>query len=195
VTSPAYPAVFEGYEAKREELRAWLRKYYVRGFSLSPPCRILDAGCGEGFWAELFREEGFDVVGVDLEPAYVAEGRRKYPELDLRVADIEGELPFPRIPIGSFDVVFVRAVSHLYAPSLRGAVLALGNLRDYLVPGGLLLLSAYTDGSGEAKKGAFGDYYLWHHAPAAIQIAVEEAGYTVDAVTRSGKYLHIGARR
>lgn len=33
---------------------------------LEPPCRILDAGCGEGESVSLLKEMGFDAVGADL---------------------------------------------------------------------------------------------------------------------------------
>src|SRR4051794_36666013 len=49
--------------------KAWVYRPYVRALvrksDLAPKERLLDAGCGQGFFAGLFGELGFRVVGVD----------------------------------------------------------------------------------------------------------------------------------
>jgi SAM-dependent methyltransferase len=182
--------VFEGYETQRERLRRWARQHYIRAFDLTP-CRMLDAGCGEGFWGALFADDGFDVCGFDREPAYIETGRKKYPQLELYQSRIEDDLPWPE---ASFPLIFCRAISHYYAPDLAGAVVALRNMRRYLAPGGLLLVSAYTDGSGLTQPGQFDGYMLTHHSPQDIHATVTRAGFDLWRTKMVGNYVQIGAR-
>ena len=188
--SPPYPAVFEGYEQKRAQLRKFVQRYYVTAFDLQP-CKMLDAGCGEGFWGDLFHHEGFQVSGFDREAAYIEAGREKYPHLELSVACIEDDLPYPE---ASFPLIFVRAISHFYAETLDGAEFALRNVGRYLTEDGLLLVSAYTDGSGQAKRGSFGDYLLHHHPVKDLTHMVADAGFEIQHVTRHNGYLGVSAK-
>lgn len=189
-TATPYPAIFAGYERSRAALAGWTRRRYIRAFDLTP-CRMLDAGCGEGFWGSLFAAEGFTVYGFDREQAYITAGRAKYPALYLDVATIEDDLPYLE---ASFPLIFCRTISHFYAPTLDGAEVALRNVKRYLAPGGTLLVSAYSDGSGESKPGQFEGYLLHHHPFEAISEMVSAAGYGIWRQTRHGNYLAIGAR-
>ncbi len=57
---------------------------------VSPPARVLDAGCGTGRVAVRLSELGYDVVGCDADPAMVEVARREAPDLDWRDADLAG---------------------------------------------------------------------------------------------------------
>jgi len=62
----------------------------------------LDAGCGVGYFSGFLRELGLEVVAFDGRPDNVAEARRRFPEIDFRVADVES----PGIrDFGRFDLV------------------------------------------------------------------------------------------
>ncbi len=185
-----YPAIFEGYEKKRESMRLLAHKLYVKAFDLEP-CRLLDVGCGEGFWAMFFHEWGFDVSGFDVEAAYIEAGRRKYPELDLELCRAEDDLPYLQY---SFDVVFVRAISHFYARDLGPARAVLANLHRYAAEDGMLLISAYTRGDGGQYPATFGDVIHTHHPKSAFELLVSEAGWTPWRTLTYGNYLQIGAR-
>jgi SAM-dependent methyltransferase len=67
---------------------------------LSPPARILDAGCGRGRHSVVLAELGFDVVGVDSDEAALDSARARgssdghapeFRALDLRELDFEDE--------------------------------------------------------------------------------------------------------
>ena len=63
---------------------------------------ILDLGCGNGHFAHEFSQRGADVVAVDSSPTFIAQGKERYPHLDLRVlnaAALEG------IPAAAFDTI------------------------------------------------------------------------------------------
>ena len=57
----------------REEVYALLR-----GSLSAQDRRILDAGCGTGDYCGRFAAEGFEAVGVDLDPAMIEAARRRY---------------------------------------------------------------------------------------------------------------------
>jgi SAM-dependent methyltransferase len=93
---------------------------------------ILEAGCGEGYGADVLRRAG-RVVAVDLDPVAVARMARAHAAVPVVRADA-CQLPFAS---GSFDaIVGFQLLEHLYCPAefleTAGAL---------LTPGGVLLLS------------------------------------------------------
>jgi SAM-dependent methyltransferase len=67
-----------------------------------PPGRILDVPCGFGRVSKPLAELGFQVVGVDLSPDMIAEGRRRCDGLDVEL--IEGDMR--ELPVeGTFDAI------------------------------------------------------------------------------------------
>lgn len=181
--------VFARYEANREGHRRWIAEHYIAEFRLKPG-RLLDVGCGNGFWASLFADAGFDVAAFDVNPAYIADGQAKYPTIDFRVADATKRVT----KLGRFDVVFIRTIQPFYAPTLDAAEKIVRHALDYLVDGGLLLLSAYSDGKGEDRPMAIGGFAR-HHTDADFLAMIERAGGTVEKVVRVGHYLQVGVVR
>src|SRR5690348_9864792 len=67
------------------------RRFLLEG--IRPGERVLDLGSGAGdFTAEISRA-GARPVGVEVAEAAIARARSRYPELDFRLAPIEGPLP------------------------------------------------------------------------------------------------------
>jgi SAM-dependent methyltransferase len=93
------------------------------------PLRVLDFGCGRGRYLDCFSSLGCDVTGVDANPAYVAEARRK----GFSAQSSEG---FLRSDASGFDVIFLsHVIEHLtpenlvqLIPRLCGMLLADGRL-------------------------------------------------------------------
>src|SRR5690242_10932363 len=63
--------------------------------------RVLDAGCGTGGASILARERGAIVTGCDASEAMLVIARRRLPEVNFRLAELEN-LPFPD---AAFDAV------------------------------------------------------------------------------------------
>lgn len=89
-------------EVEREERVGERRSRHFRRFlaAAGQPGKLLDVGCGYGFFLELAREAGWEAIGVDLDPRAVA-----YAKDHLRVNAFEGDLRDLRFPGGSFDLV------------------------------------------------------------------------------------------
>jgi SAM-dependent methyltransferase len=93
--NPGYVAYLQSVE------RAVLRALADAGVSLKG-ARVLDVGCGTGYFLHRMQEYGAgESHGVDLMENRIAEGRERYPTLDLRVGSAT-ELPYAD---GAFDLV------------------------------------------------------------------------------------------
>jgi SAM-dependent methyltransferase len=100
---------------------------------VSAPARILDAGCGTGRVGVRLAELGHAVVGVDSDPAMVAQARLEAPDLEWWVADL-ADLDLGR----EFDVV---AVAGNTVPLLEEGTLpaVCRRLTAHTAPGGLVV--------------------------------------------------------
>lgn len=176
-----------GYEAFRPYWREWVRHHYVEAFALRPYERVLDIPCGDGFWASLLDELGFDVSGVDLSRGGIEAAKRNHPRIPFAVGDAEQELPFAE---ASFDVVFSRGITHLHRADLftDASFQMARNLMRYVRPGGLLLVSYYTKRDGSQVS---------RHAqhPVSDLVRLFEAAGDVFKVEVVDHYVQIGVQR
>jgi SAM-dependent methyltransferase len=73
----------------------------LRRIELHPGDHVLDVGCGVGSFARLAASRGARVAGIDASEALIAFARRRLPEADLRVGEME-DLPWDE---DTFDLV------------------------------------------------------------------------------------------
>jgi SAM-dependent methyltransferase len=147
--------------------------------------RVLDLGCGDGrFTAELARVEAAP-TGVDIAQAALDRARAAHPDLDFRLAPIDGPLPFDD---GSFDVVWTTEVIEHVADTARW----LSEVRRVLVPRGRLLLTTPSHGrlrvalSGvEAFSDPLGDH-LHLYTKGSLENLLAEFGFDKISVRTAG---------
>jgi SAM-dependent methyltransferase len=118
---------------------AWIHEHVLGGTA----GRVLDLGCGPGFYTERLARRGHSCVGIDFSPASVAHAQAEaeraalpceYRLEDLKVADFGS----------GFDLVLlVFGELNAFAPSEAGAILA--KARRSLAPSGSLLLEAHSE--------------------------------------------------
>lgn len=79
-----------------EKLRHGRCDFLTRVFQQYFPAqgKILEAGCGLGQYVVLYREQGYDIEGVESSRVAVAKIRQHYPDLPIHLADIR-QLPYP----------------------------------------------------------------------------------------------------
>lgn len=76
---------------------------YAKEF-YKPQAKVLDLGCGDGFWSEKLKQIGYQVVSSDAE--------KKYP--DCRIIDANLPLPFPD---NVFNLIWsLDVIEHLASP-------------------------------------------------------------------------------
>ena len=114
----------------------WFRRHEVVYQRLAGRCAgrdVLEAGCGEGYGADLIADVARRVIGLDYDESAVAHVRARYPRVEMRHGNLAelplpdgecrcgGQLPGDRASLGS--------------GAIRGRVLS------RLRPGGVLLVS------------------------------------------------------
>ncbi|MEA3335015.1 MAG: methyltransferase domain-containing protein [Chloroflexota bacterium] len=117
--------------------------------------RLLDVGCGAGYFLDAARQAGWDVQGVELSVASVQVGRQ---ELGLNI--IQGTLERADLPNDCFDVVTMfEVLEHMVAPGR-----ALAEAHRILKPEGLLAIQVPNDVESY-RNGLFGKDNRWWIIP------------------------------
>jgi 2-polyprenyl-6-hydroxyphenyl methylase/3-demethylubiquinone-9 3-methyltransferase len=102
----------------------------------SRPLRILDVGCGNGYWALRLASSGHRVVGIDASAQRIERAREEVPSARFEQLDISESL-LSDLHEEPFDlVVSTEVVEHLFLPR-EWAAACLAALR----PGGRLICS------------------------------------------------------
>lgn len=137
--------------------------------------RVLDAGCGPGFYANELLSRGANVVGFDSSPEMVRLARQRVGQrLDVRVHNLESPLDW--LEEGSFDAALMALVIH----HLDDHTAALRELCRVLRPGGRLVVSTHHPTSDWLRLG--GSYF-------AVEPVVRRTGTRRDGTSGTGVSL------
>ena len=107
--------------------------------------KILDVGCGTGYYCKIFHELGFESVGVDFSRTAIDKAKQKYPNLEFHVADAMN-LPFEP---ETFDVILSYGCSVVSTHDLSKIHSYVRHLVTFLKPGGWLFLIGGSNLSGK----------------------------------------------
>jgi SAM-dependent methyltransferase len=114
----------------------WFRRHEVVYERLSSRCAgrdVLEAGCGEGYGADLIADVARRVIGLDYDESAVAHVKARYPRVEM----LHGNLASLPLSDGAVDVVVnFQVIEHLWD---QGQFVA--ECLRVLRPGGLLLMS------------------------------------------------------
>lgn len=124
-----WEAVPEGLTPEFAQLR---RRFLLERVAAGE--RVLDVGCGEGWFTEALLDAGAKPVGIDVAAEPLRRARARRSELDLRLVDDGGAWP---LPDASFDAVWAGEVIEHVADTASW----LSEVRRVLRPLGTLLLS------------------------------------------------------
>lgn len=141
--------------------------------------RLLDYGCGSGWYAARMKQLGWHVTAMDFNASSLAAVSARY-----RVPVIAGSLPHPKVKPGSYDAITMGCVlEHLPDPHqvVEAAV-------EALTPGGLLVVVVPYINSWAFR--AFGaDWcgldlprHLLHFSPATLRRLAQMHGLEVSEV-------------
>ena len=114
----------------------WFRRHEVVYERLAGRCAdrdVLEAGCGEGYGADLIADVARRVIGLDYDESAVAHVRARYPRVDMLHGNL-AELPLPDAAVDV--VVNFQVIEHLWD---QGQFVA--ECFRVLRPGGALLIS------------------------------------------------------
>ncbi len=150
----------------------------------SGPARVLDVGCGSGVLLARMQSLGWQVEGVEVDPAAVEAARRRGVTVHL------GSLEAQKFPVNRFDAVHsAHVIEHVYDP-----LALLRECARVLKPGGnLVILTPNTESWGHRHFGSAWlnldpPRHLVLFSPATLRRAAEQAGLRVqrlDTTVRS----------
>lgn len=101
--------------------------------------RVLDLGCGEGFFTDAAAETGASAVGADVAEAALERARTRFPGRDFRLVELDVPLPFED---NRFTLVWASEVIEHVADTARW----LSEVRRVLAPGGRVLITTPSHG-------------------------------------------------
>lgn len=99
---------------------------------------LLDVACGSGLHLAAFAGSGWDVEGTDLSDAMLAAARPRLPGVALHSADMRTFRLDRR-----FDAAVCLFSAIGYMTTLEDLASAVANMRDHLVPGGVLVVEPW----------------------------------------------------
>jgi 2-polyprenyl-3-methyl-5-hydroxy-6-metoxy-1,4-benzoquinol methylase len=108
--------------------------------------RVLDVGCGTGFFTAYYLERGAQVTGVDIAPVAIETLRARHPQARFVLADV-GEQPVE----GRYDLVNAMDVLYHITDDARWETALTGLARAVDARGLLLLSDAFNDMEGLAE--------------------------------------------
>jgi len=97
--------------------------------------RVLDVGCGTGFFTSYYLERGASVTGLDITSASIENLREKFPSARFILSDVsEAKLEEQYDLVNAFDVLYHITEDARWETALR-------NLAAAVAPGGALLVT------------------------------------------------------
>ena len=125
--------------------REWLYRPFVRALvekaNLKRGYRVLDAGCGQGFFTWLFADFGLEPVGVDISVEAIGCAERDY---GFSGAKFETGDVLSLQYHGVFDCVFARGLSLYNSRDFKQMRDVTDALLAYLKPGGMMIFDYAT---------------------------------------------------
>lgn len=119
-----------------EQQVTWITRQLPAG------ARILDLGCGPGFYTRLLAERGFHCTGVDFSPASIKWARQRAQAADLNIDYIQQDIRTYH-PTEPFDFIMM-TFGELNVFSATDAQSLISHCAQWLKPGGKLLVEVHT---------------------------------------------------
>lgn len=157
----------------RLSLEDWRLRLFRR---VKPPGKVLDVGCGYGYFLAACHEKGYLVHGIEYSGFAV---RHAMDELGLPVAI--GWLDEIEMPAATFDVItFWHCLEHMQDP--RQAVTT---VRNWLKAEGLLIIEVPNHEGTDARHLGTGwlgwhlPYHLYHFTPETLKLLLVQQGFSI----------------
>ena len=112
---PDIASYYDGFYANKDfqPYPEFVSRRYIRGLldrsGKARGSRVLDVGCGTGYYSSLFRDLGYNVRGIDVSKVAVDRARRRYPGIRFDVRDAT----LPPESGEQYDIVFAQGFSCL----------------------------------------------------------------------------------
>lgn len=162
--------------------RNWmLMKKYTMVKKAAKGRKLLDIGCGTGYFPAFMKQKGYSVAGVETDQKARAFAEKEFGIQVYSPADFLGH----KIE-GQFDVITLwHVLEHLDDFDLY-----LDRIQEYLSPGGSLLIALPNCNSLDARfyKEFWAGYdvprHLWHFTPSTLKKLAENHGFKITKMKR-----------
>ena len=149
--------------------------------------RMLDAGCGDGYWLHrLASVEGIELTGLDYNPLRVERARQAAPHAQIHLGDI---VEF--VAEEPFDIVLLsQVIEHV-----EDDVGLLERVRTFLNEDGVLILGTPNEASSlhQLRRQRLGESYKTDHVhfytESDICAGLQQAGFRIDSVMREPFFI------
>lgn len=170
------------YNCKRQAL---MRALAQIGLNKNSSLNVLDAGCGQGYFADFWQSDfpRVSYSGVDICEKVVAHLRQKFPRGEFFAGDVA---TWRHPQKKKFDIIHSFEVLHLVL-SDAAVESAVCSLSDQLKPGGHLLITAAMPEDAVEPNG-----YIRHQGRSFWEAAFRKAGLELMAVNRMYYWLPDG---
>ncbi|EAZ9187609.1 class I SAM-dependent methyltransferase [Salmonella enterica] len=168
-----------------EQQVTWITRQLPAG------ARILDLGCGPGFYTRLLAERGFNCTGVDFSPASIKWARQRAQAADLNIDYIQQDIRTYH-PTEPFDFIMM-TFGELNVFSATDAQSLISHCAQWLKPGGKLLVEVHT--FDEVKRQGMAQA-SWQRCPHGLFLAephllLTENAWDEEAQTSSTQFWAI----
>lgn len=116
---------------------------------LKPGARVLDAGCAGGRDSRIFKDHGFEPIGIDLSHEFIEQAKKNHPDIEFVEGDMR-DMPFAD---NYFAGIWANA-SLVHLPEIKDVRRVLLEFYRVLQPGGVVHISVkeQLDEHKTAKK-------------------------------------------
>lgn len=122
---------------------AQVLKYF--NISIPPKSRVLDVGCGLGYWTEALHQHGFHATGVDISQIGIESAQRRFPGPCYKCGS------YPEDIYDSFDLIWAVDLSSINAFDTNVVQVFIKSSLERLNENGTLIIGWHTDFSGDMK--------------------------------------------
>jgi SAM-dependent methyltransferase len=143
---------------------------------LKPKGKVLDIGCGYGYFLAACRERGYGVHGLDFSE-WAIDHARNLLGLPITISPLDGA----DLPLAEFDVVTLwHSLEHMPDPRI-----AIERAATWLKPDGLLVIDVPNHAGTDAKKmgriwnGWDLPYHFFHFTPETLSRFLHRYGFRV----------------
>ncbi len=167
-----------------------LRREFLLG-AVQPGQRVLDLGCGEGFFAAALSDAGASVLAADIAAEPLRRAGAAHPGLELKLLEAEAAW---ELPDAAFDAVWAGEVIEHVADTVGW----MSEVRRVLRPHGRLLLTTPLLGRYELLSAALSrrafearfdprSDHLHHYSQASLAALIDRFGFERIAVRAAGR--------
>lgn len=152
----------------------WVFRPFIRALiavsGLAPGSRVLDAGCGQGFFSDLLAAEGLRVFSTDISVVGLAVTRANARNSRVFASDL-----MTAAFVRPFDAVFIRSCSLFNTSELTRLRPFIRQLHGMVRPGGVVIFVYNTNASG--ARGSWTHHRLEDLQASFVEFPSEVAVY------------------